>query len=214
MRGRLASSLHRQQARIANRDPAFSRRAAAAEHALRHAHVIHDPLGHLSVTGNEHTLPVRLGCLAAVGHFVLVTSGGLQDKSTSKRQCRESGHKKLRGVSAALVVGERHDHRGPERLPHANTVGSAITELVAAELSAAWVSDPGSGQTLSGDVRGRCRRTGGGRALASAGPGWWPVQARPLPRARVGAWPGSPSWCAAGSWWMAPWPGCRGSWSP
>jgi hypothetical protein len=116
MHGRLASSLHRLQAGIANRNPASSRRTAAAEHTLRHAHLTHDPLGHLSATGNEHTLPVRPGCLAVIGHFVLVTSGGLQDDSTSKGQCRESGHQILRVsrrhllLASAMTTGVRSDY--------------------------------------------------------------------------------------------------------
>ena len=35
--------------------------------------------------------------------------------------------KKLRSISAALAVSERHDHRGPERLPENNTTQITAT---------------------------------------------------------------------------------------
>ena len=49
---------------------------------------------------------------------------GIRGTSTNDVRRSESGHQKLRVTRGQLAVRERHDHRGPERLPHANTAGT------------------------------------------------------------------------------------------
>ena len=46
--------------------------------------------------------------------------------------------KKLRSVSAALAASERHDHRGPERLSHANTVQNAAASAPFSRSAGRW----------------------------------------------------------------------------
>jgi hypothetical protein len=87
-----ARSPHRQQAEIASRNPASSRRTATAEHALRYDHVAHNLLGKLIVVEGEHNLPVRPSGLAIIGLVVPATSDGMQERRTKEIRRSESGH--------------------------------------------------------------------------------------------------------------------------
>jgi hypothetical protein len=146
--GRPGSSAHGQQAQIVSRDPASSPWTTAAQDALLNNGVAHDLLGHLRVADGQQRPPTRLRSIASKCLFVVGGGGDLRVEAAGEVHGRKLCMKKLRGISAALARSERHDHRGPERLPYVNTV------LITAPTVTPWAAAP-AGASGSGNRRAR-----------------------------------------------------------